>query len=157
MSSSIREQIMLAVMAHLATVDRPADMPAPVRTRLVSPNSDQLPVLTVYQGREVVSPMHTPREGRASRGAIVQRALEVKIEAVVKASGDGSDAAADPLLVWAATAMAGGGTLGGLANDPPDEAETSFSYEQGAFAFIRATMTFLYEYPTLIGDPTIST
>ena len=157
MSSSIREQIVLAVMAHLATVDRPADIPAPVRTRLVSPNSDQLPVLTVYQGRVVVSPMHPSREGRASRGVIVQRALEVKIEAVVKAGGDGADAAADPLLVWAATAMAGGGRFGGLANDPPDEVGIDFSYEQGSFSFIRATITFLCEFQTLTGDPTRST
>lgn len=155
--SSIREQIIVAVMAHLATVERPTGIPAPVRSRLVSPRSDQLPVLTVYPGREVVSPMHAPREGRTSSGAIVQRALEVKIEAVVLATGAAAEAAADPLLVWVTKAMASIGRIGGLIDDPPDETETNFEYEQGQFAFARATMIFLMAFPTLTGDPELQT
>jgi hypothetical protein len=158
---SIRERIMLAVMAHLATVDRPTDIPAPVRTRLVTPSAAQLPALTVYPGRDGVAPMHGPREGRVSRGSVVQRALEIKVEAVVAAVADGADALVDPLLSWATIAIIGMGRVddGGveihaLSNDPPDEVETKFSYEFQDFAYVRATLTILIEYQSLRTDPT---
>lgn len=151
--STIREQITTAVMEHLAAVSRPAEIPAPVRTRLESPKPSQLPALTVYQGREIVDPIHDERPGRSSRGAIVRRALDLKIEAVVKAvSGSPADVAADPLLVWVTAAMSSIGrieTVGaprGLANDTPDEIGTTFEYEQGEYSFCRATLTYRIFY-----------
>lgn len=155
---SIREQIILAVMSHLETeqLSAPAEIPVPVRTRLVSPNADQLPVITVYPGREMVSPMHPSRQGHASRGAVVVRALELKVEIVVKASGDGADSESDPLLTWVTIAMGSMGRIGvNLSNDPPDEALVEFGYEQGQFSFVRVTQTFVIEYQTKTGDPTL--
>lgn len=150
---------MVAVMAHLETVDRPSSVPAPVRTRLESPGADQLPALTVYQRAEVVDPMRDEKEGRKSRGPISRRALDVKIEAVVKTvSGTAADTAADPLLVWATAAMYSIGRVitasapRGLANDPPDELGTEFEYEQGQFSFCRATLTVRFYYQSARGN-----
>lgn len=157
--STIREQIMVAVMAHLETVDRPEAIPAPVRTRLESPGADQLPALTVYQGLEVVDPIRDEKEGRKSRGAICRRVLDVKLEALVKAvSGIPADAAADPILAWATAALYSIGRVitveapRGLANDPPDEIGTAFEYEQGQFSFVRATLTMRFFYQSARGN-----
>lgn len=154
---SIREKIILAVMSHLETeqLSAPAGIPVPVRTRLVSPNADQLPVITVYPGRVKVSPMHPSQRGHASRGPVVVRALELKVEVVVKASGDGSDAEADPLLTWVTIAMGSIGRVGvNLSNDPPDEDDIDFQYEQSSFSFVRVTQTYVIEFQTKTGDPT---
>jgi hypothetical protein len=156
---TIREQIMVAIMAHLETVDRPSSIPAPVRTRLESPGADQLPALTVYQKTEVVDPTHDEKEGRKSRGSLSRRALDVHLEAVVKTvSGTPADSAADPLLAWATAALYSIGRIEtvsaprGLANDPPDEVGTVFQYEQGEFSFCRAILTFRVFYQSARGN-----
>lgn len=151
--STIREQVVVAAVAVLAA-GRPAEVPAPVRTRLESPRPDQLPAFTVYQGGEIVSPMREPKneDERTSRGAVVRRALDLKIEVVVKATDAAADATADPLLAWVTSALVGAGKLGGLLNDPADEAGTVFEYEQGEFLFCRATMTFRLHYQSKTAD-----
>lgn len=150
---------MVAVMDHLGTVDRPASIPEPVRTRLESPDAEQLPVLTVYQARMVANPMRDEREGRSSRGAIVRRALLINFEVLVKASpGMAADALADPILAWASNAMSTAGKLPttgypkGLLTDPPDEADLNFEYEQATFLFCRATLTVQCEFTTATDD-----
>lgn len=145
---------MVAIVAALTT-DRPAGVPAPVRTRLESPNADQLPALTVYQGKEIVSPMHEDRDGRKSRGVVVRRALDVNIEVLSIAEAGATtpaDTNADPTMVWVANAMAAAGTMGGLAHDAPDEAGSNFEYEQKEVSFFRAVMIFRIEYSTLTVD-----
>jgi len=153
--SSIREQIVEAAVDALTT-DRPAEIPEPVRTRLVSPRAAQLPALTVYQGREVVSPMRDEKaEERSSRGAVVRRALDLQIEVVTLAtkSGDPADKLADPILCWAVKSIVGSGTFNKLLNDPADEAGTLFDYEQSKEgSFCRATMTVRCHYQSKTDD-----
>jgi len=150
--STIREQIVTSAVAALGT-GAPSGVPAPVRTRLDSPSADQLPALTVYQAAETVESMRDYKEGGTSRGPIVRRMLLLNVEVVTKA-GDGAepDKAADPILAWATKALGAAGTMGGLANQPADEAGTKFEYEQGETSFCRATMAFRFEYQSRADD-----
>ena len=150
--STIREQIVSAAVQALAT-GAPTGVPAPVRTRLDSPNADQLPALTVYQGMETVESMRDAKAGMTSRGPVVRRSLLLSIEVLTKAgSGSQPDKAADPILAWATAALAAASTFGGLANGPADEIGTKFEYEQAETSFCRATQTFRIEYQTRTGD-----
>ncbi|MBU2499959.1 hypothetical protein KJ682_01385 [bacterium] len=150
--STIREQIVAAAVLALAT-DAPVGVPAPVRTRLDSPGSDQLPALTVYQGAETVETMREAKTGTASRGPIVRRSVLVSVEVLTKAgAGEEPDKAADPILAFATTALAAAGTFGGFANGPADEIGTKFEYEQAETSFCRATMTFRIDYQSRADD-----
>ena len=155
MSTTIRQQLMAAVMDHLGSFDRPAGIPAPVRTRVVSPKPSQLPVVTVYQAQETVDPMRDEKPGRSSRGAVVRRALDLKIEVLTKAvagAASVADADADAILVWLGSAFVDLGRVvtvaapRGLAHHQADEVGTLFEYEQGEFAFCRATIVFRFIY-----------
>jgi hypothetical protein len=64
--STIREQIVAAAVTALTT-GRPAGVSLPVRTRIDSPDAEELPALTIYQALEKVEPMHDERLGRRSR------------------------------------------------------------------------------------------
>jgi len=157
--STIREQIVAAVHTALNT-ERPAGIPETVRTRVESPGPDALPVLTVYQGREVVSPKHAEKadpgrgERMAIRGDIVNRKVDVNFEVLVKAGKDDppADQAADPYLAWAVRSIIGAGRFGGLARRPAEEQGTQFSYEQADFSYCRATTTFRIEYQSKTDD-----
>ena len=150
--STIREQIVSAAVLALAA-GAPAGVPAPVRTRLDSPGSDQLPALTVYQGAETVEPMREAKTGTASRGPIVRRSVLLSVEVLTKAgAGEEPDKAADPILAWATAALAAAGNFGGLANGPADEIGTKFEYEQGETSFCRATMSFRIQYQSRTDD-----
>ncbi|MFH1680360.1 MAG: hypothetical protein ABIH26_06920 [Candidatus Eisenbacteria bacterium] len=150
--STIREQIVAATLTALAT-GTPPGVPAPVRTRLDSPAADQIPVLTVYQAAETVETMRDYKAGGASRGPVVRRSVLLNVEVLTKAgAGEEPDKAADPILAWATKALGAAGTLGGLANHPPDEVSTKFEYEQGESSFCRATMTFRIQYQSRSDD-----
>lgn len=149
--SSIRERIVLAVIAALGT-DAPEGFPAPVRARLDSPDAEQLPALTVYQVTEIVAPMRDSTTGGAMRGPVVRRALLFNVEVLVAAEGDGVDAQLDPYLVWITSSVIGGDTFGGLADNPADEAGAKFGYEQAKVSIAKATVTFRIEYQTLRAD-----
>ena len=150
--STIREQIAASAVAALGT-GAPPGVPAPVRTRLDSPSADQLPALTVYQAAETVESMRDCKAGGTSRGPIVRRTLLLNVEVLTRADeGAEPDKAADPILAWATKALGAAGTMGGLANQPADEAGTKFEYEQGETSFCRATMTFRFEYQSRADD-----
>lgn len=149
--STVRERIVQAAFAAIST-SVPDGVPEPVRTRLVSPSADQLPALTVWQGKEIVDPTRDGKSGQTSRSKIVRRALDLHVEAVVKAVGNAADAACDPLLAWATKSLVGAGRLGDLSNDPADESGTVFEYEQADFAYVRARMTFRFHYQSLRDD-----
>lgn len=158
---TVREQIMVAVMEHLLSVDRPAGIPEPVRTRLSSPKPSQLPVLTVYQGPEIVDPGHDESKGRARRTAVVRRALDIQVESVIKAvQGTAADAEADPISVWVSAAMVLIGRIvtvdapRGLLHDPPEEQGTLPNYEQGEYSFCRFTTTWRVFYQSSTSDAT---
>jgi len=162
--SSKREQIVAAVVTALGGGGKPAAVPAPVRTRIDSPDAEQLPALTVYQLAETVEPERPPRPQRSRRGPIVRRQVEVAVEVLTKASETtAADEAADAALVWATQALRARtptddpegafAAFGDLA-DEVDELATKFEYEmRGETAFCRATQTWRIEYQTLSGDP----
>jgi len=150
--STIREQIVAAAVTALAT-GIPPGVPAPVRTRLDSPSTDQLPALTVYQAVETVDAMRDLKAGGTSRGPIVRRSVLLNVEVLTKAgTGDEPDKAADPILAWATKALGAAGTFGGLANHPADEIGTKFEYEQAETSFCRAKMTFRIQYQSRVDD-----
>jgi hypothetical protein len=150
--STVREQIVAAAFAALTT-GRPAGVPLPVRTRIDTPNPDQLPAFTVYQSTEVVDPMHPERPVHAADGAIVLRTLVLATEVLTKAGAGGEpDKAADPIIAWTTKALGAAGTFGGLANRPARETGTKFEYQAGETSFCRATMTWRYEYQSRVDD-----
>lgn len=125
----------------------------PVRTRLESPSADQLPAMTMYQGIEGVSPMREPEPGQGTADdPVVRRALTLKVDVLVKATGDAADTAADPFLAWATSAIIGAGNFGGLADRKATETGTEFSYEEVDYKYVRATMQFEVQYQTLVDD-----
>lgn len=151
--STIREQIVAAAFTAIST-NRPTGVPAPFRTRIDSPTPDQLPALTFYQEMEKVDHEREDRPDRRARGPLVRRSVLVHVEVLTKADATTeADKAADPLLAWASKALATAGTLGGLANDPPDELGTVFAYEQKETSFCRATTSFMYEYQSSARNP----
>ena len=154
--STIREQIVAAVATAL-TVNKPSGVPTPVRTRIDSPATEQLPALTVYQGIEKVDTAFPSRPGQLSRGPVVRRALDVIIEVLTKASADApADKAADPILAWATAALCADGALAGLAKQV-DEVGTKFDYEQGEASFCRASMTVRIGYQTRVDNAELVT
>ena len=152
--SSIRERIIDAVHTALNT-DRPEGIPETVRTRIVSPDADDLPAITLYQEGEGVTPKNEEREGMWGRDVIVNRAVTFNVEVLVKAgTGDPpADQAADPYLVWATQAIVGAGRFDNLSMFCADEMGTKFSYEQENYAFCRATMTWKVKYKSRTDDP----
>ncbi len=156
--STIREQIVAAAVVAITT-GKPSGVPTPVRTRLDSPNADQLPALTVYQATEMVESMRDQKAGGgASRGPIVRRSLLFNVEVLTKAgTGVEPDKAADPILAWATKALGAAGTMGGLANHPADEVGTKFEYEQAETSFCRSTMTFRFQYQSRADDAELIT
>ena len=150
--STIREQIVAAAVAALST-DRPDGIPAPVRTRVDSPAADQLPAFTVYQVAETVEPMRDSREGRAARGPVVRRWMQLNVEVITKAGpGTEPDKAADPILAWGIKALSAPGVFGALSNQAADETGTKFEYERGETSFCRATQTFRIAYQSRADD-----
>jgi hypothetical protein len=147
--STIREQIVAAIVTALTT-GKPAGVPTPVRTRIDSPTADQLPALSVYQTDERVLEMLDPRPGRASRGPIKRRHIDVAVEVLTKAGGSAeADKAADPMLSWASESIAKAGAFGGLADDMAQELGTRFEYSsQAETSFCRATMVLRTEFQT---------
>jgi hypothetical protein len=155
----MRDQIMQAIEAHLGTIDRPAGVPAPVRTRLESLEPSQLPAITLFQGQEIVDPTRDEKPRRTSRGAVIRRALDVKFESVTKhvpGAATVCDADADALIVWVTNAMSSIGRVvtaaypRGICHDPPDEVGTVFEYEQAKYPLCRATTIFRFHYHTSI-------
>lgn len=151
--ASIREQLMAAIVTALNT-DRPGDVPAFIRTRIDSPDPDQLPVNSVYQASETTETQHAAKEGIARRGPLLQRSLEFNIEVITRATGgDEPDKAADPTLVWITKTLgAFPAGRGELANAAPDELGTKFDYERATDSFCRATMGWRVEYQSKTDD-----
>lgn len=149
--STIREQIVAAAVTALTT-GKPSGVPTPVRTRIDSPDADQLPCLTVYQGLEKVESAFSPKPGLSRHGPIVKRTLDLVVEVLTKAgSGGEPDKLADPSLAWATKALCAEGALS-LAKQPVEEVGTKFEYEQGETSFCRATQVFRIQYQSRVDD-----
>jgi len=150
--STIREQIVAAFVTAVTT-GRPAGVPEPVRTRVDSPATDQLPVLSIYQNTETVEPMHDPKAAHAIRGPVVRRSVVINAEVITKAGiGGEPDKTADPILAWVTHAIGAAGMFGGLANDPADELGTKFEYEKGETSFCRAMQAWRIQYQSRVND-----
>lgn len=153
--SSIREQIIDEVETALDT-DRPEGIPAPVRDRVESPATADLPILTFYVLTDSVESMHEnadPRKQSRDTG-VVTRELRLAVEVLTGSSDVAASKAADPILVWATKAIMG---LGHMEERkllrPPCEQGTEFKYEQGESSFCRATMLVSFHYSTKHDDP----
>ncbi len=151
--SSIREQIMAAAVTALTT-DRPAGVPAPVRTRVDPPTSETLPSVSVYQLKDSVASMLPDRaNAEYSVGPVVRRTLDFVVE-VCTAAGSSTepDKAADPMLVWASKAITALDVLS--MTSPAREIGTEFTYSrEGDVPLCRALMSFRVFYDTLSSDP----
>jgi hypothetical protein len=151
--ASIREQIMAAIMTALNT-GRPGDVPEFIRSRIDSPDPDQLPINSIYQAQESIETQHAAKDGATRRGPLVARSLDFNVEAIARASsGDEADKALDPTLVWVTKTLgAFPSGRGELANNRPDELGTKFEYERATDSFCRATMGWRVEFQTKVDD-----
>ena len=142
--SSVREQVLTAVMAALNT-GRPSGVPAAERTRVIALEAGQLPSSVLVPRRESVE----QRGGRF--GPLVERRLTVEIEhRAFGGSGVAVDQAADALLSWPVKALCGN-TLGGLAAEIR-ESGTEWQYAEGEKPFVLAVQSFEIAYTTRVAD-----
>lgn len=143
--SSIREQVLVAVMAALNGGGKPAGVPAAERTRVIALEVSQLPSIVLVPRRESVD----VQGGRL--GPLVQRRLSVELEhRAAGGAGVPADQAADALLSWPVKALCGN-TLGGLAIEIR-ESGTEWQYADGEAPFVLATQTFEVAYTTRVAD-----
>lgn len=142
--SSVREQVLQAVMAALNT-GRPAGVPAVERTRVIALEASQLPSTVLVPRRESVE----KTGGRF--GPLVSRRLSLELEH--RAAGGASlppDQAVDALLAWPVKALCAS-TLGGLAIEI-NESGTEWHYADGEAPFVLAVQTFEIAYTTRVSD-----
>jgi hypothetical protein len=143
--SSVREQILTAVMAALNDAGRPVGVPAAERTRVLALEVAGLPSTVLVPRRESVQ----FKGGRWS--PLVERTLTIELEhRAAGGSGVTSEQAADALLSWPVKALCGN-TLGGLAMEIR-ESGTEWQYADGEEPFVLASQSFEIAYTTRVAD-----
>lgn len=156
--TSIREQVLLAVMAALGASSAPCgsgSFPQPgnltvhrERTRPIE--TDSLPAIMVYADDEVPKPM--ARE--TYRAPLVERQLALTLEC--RAQGSATvppDAALDPILIWAALALFADETLGRIASGM-EEGRTAWSSREADVPIASAKFGITVKFRTSRLDPT---
>lgn len=153
LQTSIREQIMVQLMADLnagaggsastlgLTVHRE-------RTRPIE--QDSLPSIMAYADDDVPKPL-----GQQVYGSpLTERQFSLALECRAKGSPSVSpDAALDPILVFAATAVLANERFGGLASGV-EEGRTVWSSREGDVTVAAAKLSFTIKYRTSRLDPT---
>jgi hypothetical protein len=148
MSASIREQIMLAIVAALDAGGAPAGLTVHrERTRPIE--TDSLPAIMLYAEDDQPKPM-----GSNYRAPQTERQLSIGLQCrAVGSSSITPDEALDPIIVWADLQMFLDETFGGLANGV-EEIRTVWSSREGDQPVAAATIHFTVKYRTSRLDPT---
>lgn len=148
--TTIREQIIAALLTALGkTAGAPTGLTIHrERTRPIE--SDSLPAIMVYCDDEEPKPL-----GKVQyRAPLTERQLSIALEC--RAQGDGTmspDQALDPILIWAAAAVAADESFGGLANGL-EEGKTVWASREGDAPIAAAKWNIIIKYRTSRLDPT---
>lgn len=141
--SSMREQVLLAVVAALDGHGAKPEGTTVHRWRTRPVEQDELPAAVVYQVREAT-------QDRAT--ALLDRTLRVRVEARVRAVGESPDQALDPLLTWIVRAMTEDPKFGGVAADTTEQ-ETTWDAADLDRILGAAAVDFDIQYQTTRQDP----
>jgi hypothetical protein len=155
---SIREKIILAIVAALDGGDKPSGLTIHrERTRPIQ--DDQLPAILVYSEDDAP----TPVGGQVYKSPLVERQLVIYLEHRAQGSiDDPPDAALDPLIVWSTKTMVGNekfvvtGFPDGLATGVV-EGKTAWMSRQGDKSIAAASTQWIVKYRTSRLDPTLRT
>lgn len=146
---SIRLQIMDALIGAL-TAGAPAGLTVHrERTRPIEQES--LPAIMVYSDDDIPKPL-----GEQHYAApLTERHLSLSLECRAQgSSGVSPDEALDPVLVWAAAAVAKDPKFGGLATDV-SEGKTVWNSKEGDVPVASAKWSITIKYRTSRLDPTL--
>ena len=151
MPTSIREQIMVALVAALSTGGAGSPTGLTVHRERTRPiETDSLPAIMVYAEDDPPKPLAQ----QAYRAPLTERQLTLAIEC--RAAGSAAtppDTALDPLLVWAAAAVRADETFGGLANGV-EEGRTVWTSKENDTLVASAKWNITIKYRTSRLDPT---
>lgn len=149
MPTSIREQIVVALVAALGGAGGPAGLTVHrERTRPIE--TDSLPAVMLYAEDDQPRPLAEQKY----RAPLTERQMAIGLEC--RALGTASvspDAALDPILVWAAKTTLANETFGGLANGV-EEVRTVWMSREGDLPIAAATIHFSIKFRTSRLDPT---
>ena len=148
--SSRREAIMLAVVAALNGVEKPAGLSVHrMRTRPI--HKDVLPALVVYLGPESVA------RGDGAFGYKNRRNQTVRVEVrMVVPPGVSPDTALDPLTSYVEQRLMLDYTFGGVARNTQVTAIDWDANDETDAHYAAAAMDFTIEYLTAAGDPDVA-
>jgi hypothetical protein len=147
--SSIREQIVVLLVAALAGSGKPAGLTVHrERTRPIE--IDSLPAILIYADDDV--PKTLSQQTYAA--PLTERQLSLALECRAQgSSGVSPDEALDPVLVWAAKTVLANERFGGLASGV-DEGRTVWSSREGDVPVASAKLSLTIRYRTSRLDPT---
>jgi hypothetical protein len=152
-TTSIREQIMAALVVALSTGGgSPAGLTVHrERTRPIE--IDSLPAIMIYADDDVPKTL-----GQQTYAApLTERHLAVVLECRAQgSSGVSPDEALDPVLVWATITVLANERFGGLASGV-EELRTAWSSREGDVPVASAKLIFTIRYRTSRLDPTSKT
>lgn len=143
MTTTIREQIVAAVLAALNAEAKPEGVPACERVSYLAASSSNTPRMMMYPVRESVA--------RHNNGPAARRELTVRIDCRAAAlAGEGADTLVEGMVAWATKALAGN-RLGGLANDV-SEVAIDWSFEASEYLLVEASVEYSISYQTHVSD-----
>jgi hypothetical protein len=148
-STSIREQIMVALVAALGTGSGISGLTVHrERTRPIE--IDSLPAIMVYADDDVPKPLSQ----QTYAAPLTERQFSLALECRAKGSSSVSpDEALDPVLVWAAKTVLANERFAGLANGA-EEGRTVWASREGDVPVASAKLSFTIRYRTSRLDPT---
>jgi hypothetical protein len=147
--SSIRMQIMDALVAALSAGGAPTGLTVHrERTRPIE--QDSLPAIMVYADDDTPKPLAQQHYAAPLTERHLSLALECRAQG---AAGVSPDEALDPVLVWAASAVAKDPRFGGLATDV-EEGKTVWNSREGDVPVASAKWSITIRYRTSRLDPT---
>lgn len=150
MTTSIREQIIVAIVAALSSG---SGMPSGLtvhreRTRPIE--IDSLPAIMIYADDDVPKTLGA----QTYAAPLTERHLSLELECrAAGSSGVSPDAALDPILVWATLQVLADDRFGGLASGV-EEGKTAWSSKEGDTPLAAAKLSFTVRYRTSRLDPT---
>lgn len=156
MSTSIREQIVEAIVAALEAPGGPPNLTVH-RFRARPLTQDMLPAQVVYvvEERSVVAgnvSFTTPTAlSGAFTGDLTEHQLMVRVE--TRVAGDPPDVALEPFVVWATQQVLKDPSFGALAINTT-EYDTKWTAEEANQVYGAAMQEFVIQYFSLAADPT---
>jgi hypothetical protein len=149
MTTTIREQIMTAIVAALGAAGAPAGLTVH-RERTKPIETDSLPAILLYAEDETPKPWGHSQY----RAPLTERQLTVVLECRAQGSlATPVDAALDPVYAWAAQRMFADVSFGGLANEV-EEGRTAWQSKEGDVPVASCAIHFTVKYRTSRLDPT---